>query len=152
LFHILLINCLRLLLFVYLYWILEKSHTFTRVTLLSTSSTFILSWTDMTFEWSFMLCLVPIKFYFWTMPQITRSYNDNRTILCIRSSLLWVISDVKFISSKVRIVSTFSVNQHINRKMLFLIYVMFYMNKLNMVLPQTSVGSTNWRVQSISQI
>ena len=110
LFHILFINCLRLLLLVYLYWILEKSHTSTRVTLLSTLSTFILSWTDMTFEWSFMLCLVPIKFYFWTMPQITRSYNDNHIILCIRSSLLWAISDVKFISSKVRIVPTFSVN------------------------------------------
>ena len=135
-FHILFINCLRLLLLVYLYWILEKSHTFTKVTLLSTSSTFILSWTDMTFEWSFMLCLVPIKFYFWTMPQITRSYNDNHIILCIRSSLLWAISDVKFISSKVRIVSTFFVNQHINRKMLLLISVMLYMNKLNMVLPQ----------------
>ena len=114
LFHILFINCLRLLLLVCLYWILEKSRTFTRVTLLSTSSTFILSWTDMTFEWSFMLCLVPIKFYFWTMPQITRSYNDNRIMLCIRSSILWAISDVKFISSKVRIVPTFSVNQYIN--------------------------------------
>jgi hypothetical protein len=137
LFHILFVNCLRLLLLVYLHWILEKkSHTFTGVKLLSTSSTFILSWTDMTFEWSFMLCLVPIKFYFWTMPQITRSYNDNRTILSIRSSLLWAIFDVKFISSKVRIVSTFFVNQHINRKMLLLISVMFYMNKLNMVLPQ----------------
>ena len=93
LFHILFINCLRLLLLVYLHWILEKN-LIRLVTLLSTSSTFILSWTDMTFEWSFMLCLVPIKFYFWTMPQITRSYNDNRTILCIRSSQLWEISDV----------------------------------------------------------
>jgi hypothetical protein len=123
-------------LFTFTEFLKKKSHTFTRVKLLSTSSTFILSWTDMTFEWSFMLCLVPIKFYFWTMPQITRSYNDNRTILSIRSSLLWAIFDVKFISSKVRIVSTFFVNQHINRKMLLLISVMFYMNKLNMVLPQ----------------
>jgi hypothetical protein len=65
----------------------EKSYTLIGVTLLSTSSILIMSWTDPTFEWSFMLWLIPIKFYFWTMPHITRSNNNDHVVLHVRSFL-----------------------------------------------------------------